>query len=447
MSRARALLALARQQARALVVLQRQRADLLARCGGPALLLRLPTGAHSHPAAAAADGAAWPTTTQPRRWYAYAQPPPPSSNDDGRAKEDDGAAQATPAASAEPVKAPDGNDDQQALPKNDDDDDDDDESDANDANDDEEDEESEHRIHAFAAGGGPMRAKLEAWLVAMCLAGTTYEGSNGGGGGHGGCTFLTLAPRPQLAPLVWAQGLLLSLTSPMRRALERRGEALVQAAVERDFSAREFCDGCGGAFEAAMRFYGLGRWDVLSGMASPAVVGSMRAAWDDLKRSRGLEPARVTARVSRVSLAAPNVWRRSAVARLDPARAVDGGGAGGGGVGGSVPWFAALAVEVEAQVDVALAAAGWREEARARRRAAAADEAEEEEEEGEGEGEGGGGGGGEEEEEDDDDLLTPDVVVETSSTRRVGYLVFARGPLPRSPAPTLYSPWWLVGWY
>jgi len=325
--------------------------------------------------------------------------------------------------------------------------DDDDDDDGDGEEEEEEEEENEHTLHELAAGGGAMRANLEAWLVAACLDGTGTGASTrappaaaaaaAAAASSAGCTFLTLAPRPQIAAAVWAQAALARLTAPMRRALQRRGEALVQGAIERDFSADDFCAGCSDAFRSVMRAYGQGRWDLLAGMASPAVIASMRASWADLAARRGLEPVAVAAEARRVSLAAPNVWRRSAVARLDRRRAA------APLPGGCVPWWEAVAVEVEATVDVSLGPAGWREEARARRREA-----------GGGGGDGTAGSGadddGEDDEEDEDgegkDEEAP-APVERSSTRRVGYLVFARGPLPRSAAQALYSPWWLIGWY
>jgi hypothetical protein len=400
-----------------LAVLQRQQAELAARfgCGSSAPLPPIGLAAAANTAARLRPTPA-PTLQQQhhqqQRWYAYGEGPQKPVDPGAAAGEANKAADEE----QEPEKEEDAKDAKD---------------DADASENDADDEESSHKIHALAAGGGPMRANLEAWLVAACLDGTRTNDP--------GCTFVALAPKAQLAPLVWAQSLLSSLTAPMRRALERRGEALVQAAIERDFSARDFCEGCAGAFESVMHHYGRGRWDLLSQMASPAVVRSMRAAWDDLRVRRGLEPALIKARPSRVSLAAPNVWRKAAVARLDPERAASGGGGGvgggggGGGINNTVPWWAAVAVEVEAQVDVALGPAGWREEERARlrRRRRGAEVAVD----------------GEEEEEEDDAALEPPTTVERSSTRRVGYLVFARGPLPRSAAPALYSPWWLIGWY
>lgn len=406
--------------ARALAALQRQppQVDLARRACSPGALLLLsgPAPPSAPPDRRRPLPMPMPTTPSPahHRWFASSPPPPeqPKGGGGEAAKEEEESEK-----KKEEEEAAEDN-------KKDDDAKDDDAAD--------DDEESEHRIHALAAGGGPMRANLEAWLVAACVEGTSPGAPAGGQGGRTsrrGCTFLTLAPRAQRAPLVWAQSLFASLTAPMRRALQSRGEALVQHGIERDFSAADFCEGCAGAFAQVMALYGRGRWDLLAGMASPAVVRSMRAAWDDLRASKGMEPVSVTARASRVSLAAPNVWRRAAVARLDPERAAAGGGGGGGG--GTVPWWAAVAVEVEAQVDVALGPAGWRGDgaARARRR-------------------GGGDAEGEGEDAEDDEEEPPvAAILERSSTRRVGYLVFARGPLPRSPAPALYSPWWLIGWY
>lgn len=206
------------------------------------------------------------------------------------------------------------------------------------------------------------------------------------------CMYLTLNARPP--PLT--RTLLLEaaqiLMTPLRHFISKRAAGIVQQAIEQDFNAETFKVGVRHAVQTVLELYVKKDWEQLKAMVSDRLLKQMQSFHGNMESQYHVTAKNVDVNVHRTTVTGMNLFSKDSVAQFDSARAHE------RLKPECVPYWAIVVVEVVSDVNVAL----WDKDANKEF---------------------------------------------ASSTRKLGYWLFASGPLPKKQVPQLSSDWWLLTWF